>query len=183
MKACLSRSHARVCQKQNCHFMQQDAKLTAAQNCRFRQHILLQSKSSKALAFCEHQSSNSASGAPTGPNVHVFAWEECGSETMCPAGATVKSGQQLAVLSAMKMETSVSAPCSGIVQHVAVETGDQVDSGDLIVRIEGTRMNQLSCPQTRDDCHTARVAAPGMHLMFVATFKLYTIDLTRWRPP
>ena len=52
------------------------------------------------------------------------------------AGAVVKSGQQLVVLSAMKMETSVSAPCSGTVQHVAVEKSDQVDSGDLIMRIE-----------------------------------------------
>ncbi len=55
---------------------------------------------------------------------------------MLYSGATVKSGQQLVVLSAMKMETSVSAPCSGVVQHVAVEGGDQVDSGDLLIRIE-----------------------------------------------
>lgn len=45
------------------------------------------------------------------------------------AGSTVKAGQALVVLSAMKMETSVSSPVNGTVQHVAVNKGDQIDAG------------------------------------------------------
>jgi biotin carboxyl carrier protein len=45
------------------------------------------------------------------------------------AGATVKAGQPLVVLSAMKMETSVSSPLDGVVRHVAVDKGDQIDAG------------------------------------------------------
>jgi pyruvate carboxylase len=47
----------------------------------------------------------------------------------------VVAGQALVVLSAMKMETSVGAPCAGTVQHVAVVRGDSVDTADLLVLI------------------------------------------------
>lgn len=46
------------------------------------------------------------------------------------------AGEALVVLSAMKMETSVGAPCAGQVQHVAVVKGDAVDTADLLVLIK-----------------------------------------------
>ena len=52
------------------------------------------------------------------------------------AGAQVKAGQALVVMSAMKMETSVAAPCDGTVRHVAVELKDSIDAGDLLVLIQ-----------------------------------------------
>jgi len=49
----------------------------------------------------------------------------------CCVGSTVKAGQALVVLSAMKMETSVSSPVNGTVKHVAVSKGDQIENGEL----------------------------------------------------
>jgi 3-methylcrotonyl-CoA carboxylase alpha subunit len=51
------------------------------------------------------------------------------------SGHTVKAGQVVAVMSAMKMETTVGAPCNGIVTHVAVINKDLLDAGDLLLRI------------------------------------------------
>lgn len=48
------------------------------------------------------------------------------------AGSLVKAGQKLAVLSAMKMETAVQAPCDGLVRHVGVSKGDSLDAGKLL---------------------------------------------------
>ncbi|TPX70516.1 pyruvate carboxylase [Chytriomyces confervae] len=50
-------------------------------------------------------------------------------------GALVKMGQPIAVLSAMKMETIVTAPCDGVVGQVFVAGGDYIAANDLIVRI------------------------------------------------
>ncbi len=49
-------------------------------------------------------------------------------------GETVAKGQPLAVLEAMKMEHTLSAPAAATVEAVAVAVGDQVGDGTIVVR-------------------------------------------------
>ena len=48
-------------------------------------------------------------------------------------GELVVAGQSLLALEAMKMETVLTAPTDGIVTHVLVEAGHQVDTGAPLV--------------------------------------------------
>ncbi|RKP04485.1 carboxylase domain-containing protein [Thamnocephalis sphaerospora] len=56
-------------------------------------------------------------------------------EVRVQEGTHVNDGDPICVLSAMKMETIVSAPISGRVSKIAVEANDSLAAGDLIVRI------------------------------------------------
>jgi propionyl-CoA carboxylase alpha chain len=51
-------------------------------------------------------------------------------------GDTVRVGQELVVLEAMKMEHSISAATSGRIAEVHVTEGDQVESGRILVVVE-----------------------------------------------
>jgi len=51
-------------------------------------------------------------------------------------GARVEKGQPLIVLSAMKMEMTVSAPTSGVVKKIAVKPGMKLEGDDLLLEIE-----------------------------------------------
>jgi pyruvate carboxylase len=57
-------------------------------------------------------------------------------EVLVKEGQEVKAGCPLVVLSAMKMETTVSAPCDGKLKHIGVVVKDAISAGDLLVAIE-----------------------------------------------
>jgi pyruvate carboxylase len=58
------------------------------------------------------------------------------TEVAVSTGQEVRAGDKLVVLEAMKMLTTVSASTDGTIAEVIVKKGDQVDSDDLLVRIE-----------------------------------------------
>jgi len=50
-------------------------------------------------------------------------------------GQTVKKGQSLLILEAMKMELALQAPCNGVISSLAVAAGDQVSEGAVLARV------------------------------------------------
>ena len=52
------------------------------------------------------------------------------------SGDTVKAGQPLIWLEAMKMEHTVTAPSDGVLAELNVEPGQQVDVGAVLARVD-----------------------------------------------
>jgi pyruvate carboxylase len=50
-------------------------------------------------------------------------------------GSTVRAGEPVASIEAMKMEASITAPVDGVVERLAIGSTQQVDAGDLLVVI------------------------------------------------
>ena len=51
-------------------------------------------------------------------------------------GDKVASGQDVAIVEAMKMEIPVAAPIAGIVRSIAVAVDDMIEEGQLLMTIE-----------------------------------------------
>jgi|Deesub1362A_J573_1020465.scaffolds.fasta_scaffold00212_50 oxaloacetate decarboxylase alpha subunit len=51
-------------------------------------------------------------------------------------GDTVKAGQPIMVLEAMKMENEIVSPVDGVVQEIMVKEGDKVETGDLLAVVQ-----------------------------------------------
>ena len=50
-------------------------------------------------------------------------------------GAKVAKGAKILTMEAMKMQTTIYAPCDGTIEELFVAAGDAVDAGDLLVRL------------------------------------------------
>ena len=57
-------------------------------------------------------------------------------QVKCNVGDTVKRGQTLLILEAMKMETAISARMSGTVEKILISEGDTVKGGQLLLTIK-----------------------------------------------
>jgi pyruvate carboxylase len=50
-------------------------------------------------------------------------------------GAKVMKGDKLLVLEAMKMQTTIYAPCDGVVEEINAQVGEAVESKDLLLKL------------------------------------------------
>ncbi len=57
-------------------------------------------------------------------------------EVNVSAGDTIKKGDFLCVLEAMKMENTLTAPRDGIIKSVNITKGETVDKGRLLIQLE-----------------------------------------------
>ncbi|HKK52066.1 MAG TPA: biotin/lipoyl-containing protein, partial [Myxococcota bacterium] len=53
-------------------------------------------------------------------------------------GASVRAGERLCVIEAMKMESNVTAPLGARIQKIHVPAGEHVESGDLLFTLDPT---------------------------------------------
>ena len=51
-------------------------------------------------------------------------------------GDEVEENQVLAVVEAMKMETSIASPKGGVIDQVIVKKGDTVKAGELLITLK-----------------------------------------------
>ena len=57
-------------------------------------------------------------------------------EVKVKAGDTVKSGQELLILEAMKMQTSINSPVDGTIKSINVSAGDTVRESQVLVEFQ-----------------------------------------------
>ena len=113
-------------------------------------HFAVQLKGGKAVVNGKEYAVSVADGlsAPQAAAAPASKESAAGAETevkaMVPGvilrvgvseGVTVVEGDELLVMDVMKMETPVTAPCSGMVKAVHVTQADKVNTGDVLVII------------------------------------------------
>src|SRR5579872_3834425 len=138
-----------------------------AENVELASSIVAHASASNSLALLEQQSAslrggkaaftlNGARAASAG--LSVPSGEEgiespmAGAviEVLVEAGANVEAGDTLMVISAMKMETAITAPSAGIVTNISpVELGANVGAGQIIATIAPSKGNDIAASPRR----------------------------------
>ena len=57
------------------------------------------------------------------------------SSLECGVGKRVEKGEKVLTLEAMKMQTTLYAPATGVIAEVLAEVGEAVDAGDLLIKM------------------------------------------------
>jgi len=65
------------------------------------------------------------------------------TDILVSESSTVKSGQTIALMEAMKMENQIQATHDGTVKKISVKKGDSVMEGDVILEIERSVITSL----------------------------------------
>src|SRR5579872_421099 len=90
-------------------------------------------------------------------------------ERTVEAGATVAAGDTLMVVSAMKMETAVTAPCAGVVVQVApVDVGGTLAEGQVVVTIAPSAGGGDGTPRVHGEASWAPMLAEVKALQDIA---------------
>ena len=80
---------------------------------------------------------DSHAGAVTSPMVGtVYTSPEPGAGAFIEVGSTVKKGQTLLIVEAMKVMNSITAPADGKVTQILVQNAQPVEFGEVLVIIE-----------------------------------------------
>lgn len=89
--------------------------------------------------FLEDESARSPrprSGPQSGPKAVTPPMPAVVTKILVSTGETVEKGQALLVVSAMKMDTTLSAPFDGVVTQISCSEGDKVTPKQVLVDIE-----------------------------------------------
>ena len=76
-----------------------------------------------------------AAAAPTGANKVTAPMPGTILQVKVSQGQSVKKGDVICVLEAMKMENDIPAPCDGVIASINVQKGASVNAGDVLASI------------------------------------------------
>ncbi len=80
--------------------------------------------------------SRAAAGANAGGKTIISPVGGTIVEVKAKAGDAVKSGQELLILEAMKMQTSINSPVDGTIKSINVSAGDTVRESQVLVEFQ-----------------------------------------------
>ena len=90
-----------------------------------------------AAAAADSADAASHPGAVTSPMVGtVYVAPEPDAPSFIEVGGTVKKGQTLLIVEAMKVMNPITAPADGTIKHIFVQNAQPVEFGEVLVVIE-----------------------------------------------
>ncbi len=75
-------------------------------------------------------------------------------------GDRVEKGQAIVILEAMKMESEIEAPASGVIEEILVKEKAAVHEGDALVRIKFDSVEEAPAPKTKAQTKARPQPAP-----------------------